>query len=286
MGVDRLDYFGYFVGCNSELLGEIMVQVFGIEHIIYLVVAICIMVTALVLTKLYAKSEKAQGIIVRVTGGLLLCAILWNRISISLKTNPANWMFLIPESVCGMTSLLLSLALIFGKRDNIALHYLVYVGFIGGLITMIYPDFLGQADTIWYQPTISGLIHHTLCFFATLLVFVVGWFRPDYHKWYAALIGFMTYITLGAFFMSVLGMDSAFYINKPALSGTIFNIWMIAVIFMVVYAIFMFVVEAVRFHKRKKECIHHINVQLQNSNDTDKIEKLANKLNDVSNIKK
>ncbi len=238
-------------------------EIFGIEHILYLVVAFALMITAWVLCKLYAKSYKSRSIIIRVAGLLLFSAVLWNRIMISI--NGKNWWNLIPNSFCGLTNMTLGLTLMIGKRDNIALHYLAYVGFIGGLVTIIYPDFISQNISFWYPQTISGLLHHTLSVFAFVLLFLLDWFRPNYRKWVALPFGFFAYITLGVFMMTNLGISSAFYINSPILSGTNLYCWQIALIFAAIYIVFMITVEIIRWEMRKRQCIRRINVQLDDN---------------------
>lgn len=69
---------------------------------------------------------------------------------------------------------------------------------------------------------------------------MVGWFTPNYKKWKNLIVGFLAYITLGAFLMSVLNVRTAFYINEPLIDGTILNIWVLAPIFAVGYALYMF----------------------------------------------
>ena len=238
-------------------------EIFGIEHILYLVVMFSLMITAWVLCKLYAKSYKSRSIIIRVVGLLLFASVLWNRILLVIK-NDNPWM-IIPNSFCGLTNMLLGLTLMIGKRDNIALHYLSYVGFIGGVVTIIYPDFIGQDISFWYPLTISGLLHHTLSVFAVVLLYLIDWFRPNYRKWVAIPFGFFAYITLGVFMMNNLNIGSAFYINEPILSGTNLYCWQIALIFAAIYIVFMIVVEIIRWEYRKKQTIRRINVQLSNN---------------------
>ena len=56
----------------------------------------------------------------------------------------------------------------------------------------------------------------------------------------------MAYITLGAFQMSVFNYDDAFCINNPILPGTPLTVWLIAVIFAALYALFFVIYELVK----------------------------------------
>ena len=100
------------------------------------------MIVGGVLIKLYAKSEKSKIITVKVIAGVLLALILWNRIAIAVSDK--NWLKLIPDTFCGMSSLVLSLAVLLGKKDNNVLHFVFYIAFVGDILTIIYPDFVDQ----------------------------------------------------------------------------------------------------------------------------------------------
>ena len=56
-------------------------QLFGIEHILYILISTVVGAAALLLGKKYAVSEKAQNIFLKVLALLLLAAITANRLS-------------------------------------------------------------------------------------------------------------------------------------------------------------------------------------------------------------
>jgi hypothetical protein len=128
----------------------------------------------------------------------------------------------IPNTFCGLTSLLFALAAIFFKRGNITFHYLVYMSIWGCTLTMFYPDFIGQADSIFYPLTISGLLHHSVSLYLSVLMIVTGFFKPTIHKFYIFPIGLAFYMSYGVFLQDCLGLQ-AMYINEPLIEGTIFT---------------------------------------------------------------
>ena len=56
---------------------------------------------------------------------------------------------------------------------------------------------------------------------------------------------FAAYLTYGAFLMFVLKFSNPFYMTAPALDGTIFTIWVIIPIYLVVYSLIILIVELV-----------------------------------------
>ena len=119
------------------------------------------------LAKKFAKTEKSQNITLKILAGLLFVSIITNRLSQVFRYDNVRWHCIIPDSFCGMTSLVLSLAVLFGKKNNGVLHFVWLLGLFGGVSTVIYADFVGQSSSIFYLPTISGLLHHS---FSAMLV--------------------------------------------------------------------------------------------------------------------
>lgn len=226
-------------------------KIFGWEHLTFLAVFVAVMVVALILVKKFAKTVKTQNIIVKCVALILFITVVWNRISLAvLKNNPA---MLIPNTFCGMSNLVLSLAVLFGGRNNNVLHFVFYFAIVGGFVTLIYPDFLENYPTFFHTVTTSGLLHHALSFFLCVLLELVGYFSPNYKKWPNLVIGFLAYMTVGAFLIFVLDVSTAFYMNHPCISGTPLTVWVLIPIFAGVYALYMTCHELIRRHLKNRK---------------------------------
>ena len=80
-------------------------RVFGTVHLIYLAITVPLSVIGLLLAKKFAKTEKAQSVVLKSLGGLLLIWIIINRLSQVYRYSDVRWEQIIPDSFCGMTSL-------------------------------------------------------------------------------------------------------------------------------------------------------------------------------------
>lgn len=223
---------------------------YGLEHILYVIITTALAVVGLLLAKKYAKTEKAKSLVIKGLGVFLLASIALNRISLAtIMYNDIK--FLLPESFCGTTSLVLSLAMIFGKKDNAVYHFCWLLALFGAIATAVYPEFIDQHTSFFYLPTISGMLHHSVSGAAVIAIFMFGQMELSYKKWKAIIFGFTTYITYGAFLMNVMGRDDAFSIVNPVVANTPFTVWFMAPIYIVVCAIILVVVEVVRRKKAK-----------------------------------
>ena len=226
-------------------------QLFGIEHILYILISTTITVVSLILAKKYAKSEKSQTIFLKAIAVCLVISILTNRLSQVFRYDDARWYLIIPDSFCGMTSLVLSLAVLFGKRNNDVLHFVWLLGLFGGISTTIYASYVSQSDSIFYLPTISGLLHHSFSTFMVIALLMFNQIEITYKKWYCTLFGFTSYLTIGAFLMHAFNMSDAFHIAEPLIPNTPLTCWIMAPMYAIGYAIILFAIEFLRNRKTK-----------------------------------
>lgn len=227
-------------------------NVFGSVHLIYLAITIALSVVGLFCAKKFAKSEMSQKIILKSIAGMLLIWILINRLSQVFRYSQVRWNQIIPDSFCGMTSLVISLAVLLGKKDNNVLHFAWFLALVGAVSTLAYPTFLDQGPTVFYLPTISGLLHHSLALVMVVALLLFNQIHITYKKWYCSLFGFTAYFTVGAFQMSVFGFSDAFHIVEPMISGTVLTAWVIAPIYIAGYSLVILAIELIRRYKNKK----------------------------------
>lgn len=227
--------------------------VFGVEHFLYIAITTALAVAALILAQKYAKSDKAKTIFMKVLGFCLLVTIVMNRLSQVFRYGLVRWEQIIPDSYCGMTSFALALAVLFGKKDNDWLHFLWPLAIFGGIATVVYPTFIGQGPTVFYLPTISGLLHHSFCATTGIALLLFGWINVTYKKWYCTLWGFTAYLSVGAFLIGYFGISDAFHIYEPLIDGTPLTTWFMAPIYAVCYALILFIFEFVRKRGAKKD---------------------------------
>ena len=228
-------------------------NVFGAVHWIYLAITLTLSAVGLFCAKKFAKTEKSQKIILKCIAGVLLIWILINRLSQVFRYQQTRWEQIIPDSFCGMSSLVLSLAVLLGKKDNVVLHFVWFLALVGAVITIMYPTFLDQGPSVFYLPTISGLLHHSISLVMVVALLLFNQIHITYKKWYCSLFGFTAYFTVGAFQMSVFGFSDAFLIVEPMMSGTPLTAWVIAPIYIVGYGVVLLTIELIRRHLAKKK---------------------------------
>ncbi|MBD5632260.1 MAG: hypothetical protein HDP34_03410 [Clostridia bacterium] len=188
-------------------------KVFGWQHLVYLAIFIAVSAGAIVAIKLKVKSEKTLDIIIKSLGGALLVLLVWNRIAICIHKN--NWLMLLPDSFCGVSSLCMGICAIFCKRDALPFHYLVYIAVFGGAANDLFPYYLGQADYFMYPATISGMLHHSLSLDIGLIMLLTGYFKPCLKKLYAFPLGVCFTMVFGIFLVDALKFETAMYIYSP-----------------------------------------------------------------------
>lgn len=227
-------------------------QLFGMEHILYIVITALLGGIGLLIAKKYAKTEKTQNIFLKLLALLLLAAIITNRLSQVFRYGGVRWYCIIPDSICGMTSLMLSIGVLFGKKDNGIVHFTWLLGLFGGISTVIYATFLDQDMSFFYLPTISGLIHHSLAAMVAVAVLMFRYVEISYKKWHWTLFGFMGYVTVGAFLMNIFDLSDAMHLAEPLLDDTPLTIWVMAPMYAVAYGMILLIAEIMKHKKENK----------------------------------
>jgi len=148
-----------------------------------------------------------------------------------------------------MTSLVLSLGVLLGKKNNNTLHFAWLLGLFGGISTVIYATFLDQNLSFFYLPTISGLLHHSLSATLAVTLLMFNYIDIPDKKWYGTLFGFTAYVTVGAFLMHTFNMSDALHIAEPLIPGTPLTIWVMTPMYAAGYGLVLLIAEIV---KRKK----------------------------------
>ncbi len=216
----------------------------------FLLVSIVIGVASVVLIKLFCKTDKSISIAIKVYSAFLFCWIVANRILIAVRDHSV--LSFIPNTFCGITSLSLAIVGLFAKKDAGIWHWITYCGLLGGFLTMLYPDFIGQAQSIFYPLTITGLMHHTVMFFLCVTVIATGYMRPSLKKWAWLPLGLSLMMCFGVFLITALHFGDAMYIYEPLIEGTIFTWWFTGIIFLILHLGALLVIEYVRLRKSGK----------------------------------
>jgi len=212
-------------------------ELFGWQHFTYLSVCIILMVLGICSVKKYVKSDKTLVLIIKLVALALLISILINRY-VQVQSYD-NWLYMLPNTYCGLSSTVLALSVLLTKRDSVFLHFIVYLGFIGGVLTLIYPDFIGQANSLFYMPTFSGLLHHTIMTFLILLMAITGYFKPSIKKWYCVPLGLTCFMTWGLFLYDIVGIGAMQIGNSKFEGISGLNWFNVGIIFLAAYFVFI-----------------------------------------------
>ena len=194
-------------------------KVFGPAHLIYVGIYLVVSIIALILIKKFCKTPRAKNTAIFYTALSLLAVIIWNRIEIAKVDG--TWLELIPDTFCGMSSLLMAVCTLgFKDRNNPVFHCLIYLAIVGPVATLIYPAFIGEGPTIFYPETFSSLLHHSIMLFLAVLLLMTDEFVPDIKRWFCLPLGVCAYVAFGLFEIQVFNFPDAMQIETPLIAGT------------------------------------------------------------------
>lgn len=204
--------------------GKMYPGVYCTAHILFLVIFAALVAAGLFLVGKFARTERQKNAAVLISAAFLLIWIVINRVSVTvvqIKNDPDTYSLLnlIPYTFCGLASLVCSLCALICPKNNPLYNFICYFGFFGGVITLFYPDFL-ESQTFWDIRSFSGLMHHALMIWLTLLLLKTRRFRPDFRRVWIYPLGYTAVMTLGLFELEALGFPAgAMNISSPLLSS-------------------------------------------------------------------
>ena len=236
-----------------------MPEIFGWQHLIILGVFLVVFLVTTLLSKKLLRTGKQQTILIKIIAGLLLASVIANRISVAIKSN--NLVYATPYTYCSMSSLVISLLVLLGKPDMKAFQCFWYMAFVGGIVTMIYPDFIGQNASVLFPATITGILHHAFDIILCVIMLQFKWFTPSLKTCYYFPMMFCSYIVIGLFAIKILNFGNAMCINGPLLSGTPLYWWFIWIVGSALVAVFSLICEVLK---------KIYNTKLANKNDCQK----------------
>ncbi len=227
-----------------------MPKIWGLEHILFLIVVIIVATISLFLIKKYAKSEKSQKILIIICAIIHFSLVVWNRLAVC--EYKCNFLEFLPTTFCGTTSFVFPFCIVFCKKDSKILQFVSSCAILGGFLTLVYPDFIGQDKSIFYDKTISGLLHHVFLVYNFILICMLGRYKPSMKNWNSLVLGLCCYMTYGIFSITIVGNSDAMVIYNPLIEGTIFNWLFTGFLFVILYTISLLVYERIAFKKEDR----------------------------------
>lgn len=216
-------------------------ELFGLEHILYMVVASIIMALLLFVLIRFVPHKKIYiPLKVFATVGFVIMIVY--RIVVAKSRNSTFKDFL-PDTFCSMMGFIMPIVILCFKPKTKIYQYAMFCGMIGGLLTFIYPDFIVYFDNIFNIHPFLGLLYHTNMLFMFLLAIISKYFVPTFKNWTALPIGLAFMVVIAVFGNNVLNQSNNMYLNAPLISGTPLTWYLVGILFIILYTIILQIYE-------------------------------------------
>lgn len=216
-------------------------EIYGLEHIIYLVISLILIIGLTIVFKFFIPKEK-MFIVMKVLSAISLVLIIINRIVVANSRNK-DFVSFLPDTYCSMMGFVLPIVVLIFKPTTKTFQYAIFAGMIGGLLTLFYPDFLVYFDNIFNIHPFTGLLYHTFMFFIFIVAISTGYFKPSFKNWSSLPIGLAFMVVVGAFGNSALNQSNNMYLNAPLISDSILTWWFVGILFLILYTLILQIYE-------------------------------------------
>ncbi|MGN1222427.1 MAG: hypothetical protein ACI4TT_04260, partial [Christensenellales bacterium] len=136
----------------------------------------------------------------------------------------------------------LPLFVLFCKKDSKTLYFAVFSAFMGGVLTMLSGEDIGQ---VRFQNTVISYFYHGLMASLSMLCVAVKYSKPTLNKVPRVFIGLSIMVVYGVFSNQVFGFSNNMYLNRPLIDGTILSWWFVGIMFMLIAIVVAIVYEAI-----------------------------------------
>ena len=237
-------------------------------HILYILLVIPAFVLGIHFLSKKNVSEKAIDWVLYIGAGILLCVIIAQRIDIVYQAiqegkvkhtfwgedRTYNWFMVLPDSICGLISLLTPFFIWFGrKKENRFAEAIYVVALLGCLGTIFYPDYLNfyplHQIRCW-----GGLIHHVLTAWLLTLMLVRGRFSLSLRRWWLNPVLLAAMGLYGVFCLFVLNFASCMDISSPLIDGLVVSYyWGLCIAYFAANIVTILIYEAIMRKKKQRE---------------------------------
>lgn len=215
-------------------------HIFCPQHIMYILIYIMFMLISLYIFSHYI-NPKYYVILIKFFAILNLSLTFWNRLSVC--NYELFTLKILPPSFCSTTGFLGSLALLFLNRNSKILHFLLFAGGLSGFSVTLFPDYIAQNISFFYDKTFSSLLYHTGMFYLLVLTIKLKYFIPLRKNWFAVPIGFIPYFIWGYIGNTYLGHANNMYLKESPIKDVNMPWYFVAIIFILIYTIVLFLLD-------------------------------------------
>lgn len=216
-------------------------ELFCLEHILFMVVIALIMGLSIFLILKFVPKEK-MFIPIKILATIGLILIIINRIVVA-KSRTSTFIDFLPDTYCSMMGFIMPLVVLFFKPNTKIFQYALFAGMIGGLLTYIYPDFIVYFDTMFNIHPFTAYLYHVFMLFIFLIAIISKYFVPTFKNWISLPIGLAFMVVVGVFGNSVLNQSNNMYLNAPLIDGTFFTWYIVGILFLVLYTLIIQIYE-------------------------------------------
>lgn len=232
-------------------------HMYNLYHILFIIVFILCLTLQIIITNKRKPGKKEISIYTNILAIIILIGVILIRVSITIfnikhHINNYKWYFFIPDTWCSLVGIVYSLNMLFFKRNENILHYTAFVGFLGGIMTLFFPNFL-NTEFFFHIKSFPSFIYHAAMVLLTVYLIQTGEFIPTMKKSVYFIIGMTLAMIFGFFEKNIMHMEKPMQIDDPFFHNSrflsILTGWPV-----VILGEFIFVIITCMIFDRKYKC--------------------------------
>ena len=161
-------------------------HIYNLPHTIFvIIVALIIAIQSIVLHKAKPSQNVVNIYSYSIASIILFCVIITRifdtKYNIDNNIDNTIWLHVIPTTWCSLCGILYFVTVVFLKKKDKMLHFVGFLGLLGGLMCVLFPNFLSEIP-FFNVRSFPSLIYHALMVILTLFLIQVKVFKPTFKK--------------------------------------------------------------------------------------------------------
>ena len=250
-------------------------HMYNLPHILFLMVFVIITVVQSLLLYKKTPSEKCKKIYTFILSIVIIIGVILTRVSVTVHNTINNidnykWYYFVPDTWCSLNGIMYALNILAFKRNKNMLHFTAFLGFLGGVMAIFFPNFL-QEIAFFDVRSFPSFLYHACMILLSLFLIQSHDLVPTLSKSYFFVIGMIIYMLIGAFEKNVMHMPYPMQLDQPFFTKTPFltqlTSWYTVILGQFIFVIITCLIFDLLSKKKKDSKITNTNMQIQAQNE-------------------
>ena len=201
-------------------------HMYNLPHLIFLSLFLLALIVQSAIIAKKRPSEKAKKIYTSILSVIIIIGVVLTRVSTTMHNTRYNinnykWYYFIPDTWCSLNGIVYALNILVFKRNQKMLSFTAFLGFLGGIMAIFFPNFLSTMSFFDIR-ALPSMIYHACMILLSLYLVESKDFIPTIKNAPYFALGMIICMIIGSFEKRIMHMPCPMQLDQPFFDKTPF----------------------------------------------------------------